>query len=142
MKGEPELRICETNPYWDAPNSSAEGIYEAGKQAQLEADKKVVALIPDTEAFERNGELREKIAFILKPLIKSYVLSYIHNLNQLGTAIKRVEGCYLDQIVALFPNIEEAKKQVGIRMLEIIDNPYVVNTIRELRLYGQALGEK
>ncbi len=54
---------------------------------------------------------REKIATILKPLTKSYVLSYIHNLNQLETEIKRVEGCYLDQILALIPDIEKAERE-------------------------------
>jgi len=38
----PELRICETNPYRDAPDSACEGIYEAGKEAQLEADRKAL----------------------------------------------------------------------------------------------------
>jgi len=35
-----ELTVIETNPYWDAPHGSLEGVYEAGKQAQCEADKK------------------------------------------------------------------------------------------------------
>lgn len=44
---------------------------------------------------------REDIATILKPLTKNYVLSYIHNLNQLETEIKRVEDYYVNQIIAL-----------------------------------------
>ena len=45
MSEQDELRIVETNPYWDAPNSSAEGIYEAGKEAQIEADREILAKV-------------------------------------------------------------------------------------------------
>ena len=52
-----------------------------------------------------NKQMKEKIAAILKPLTKSYVLSYIHNLNQLEKEIERVESCYLDQIIVLFEEV-------------------------------------
>ena len=62
----PELKICEANPYHDAPDSSAEGIYEAGKEAQLEADRKLLALLPKPLEMP---ELREKIKDIFQPVI-------------------------------------------------------------------------
>ena len=62
----PELRIVETNPYWDTPDSACEGIYEAGKEAQLEADRKALALFPDIEA------VRKQAADTIKGIVKMY----------------------------------------------------------------------
>ena len=31
-----KLTVIENNPYWDAPHGSLEGVYEAGKKAQLQ----------------------------------------------------------------------------------------------------------
>ena len=48
-----------------------------------------------------NGELIEKYSVreVIKPLVRSYVLSYIQNLNRLNTEIKRVEDDYLSKIL-------------------------------------------
>lgn len=55
----PELRILETNPYHDAPDSACEGIYEAGKEAQLEADRELLVLIPDIKGWMSPDECQE-----------------------------------------------------------------------------------
>ena len=53
-----------------------------------------------------------------------------------------IDSDVTDQILALIiPDIEETKKRIGTRLLGIIDRKEFVDTdtIRELRLYGQAL---
>ena len=44
---------------------------------------------------------REKIEEVVTPLAKSYVLSYIHNLNQLEAELKKQTDYIVDEILAL-----------------------------------------
>jgi len=68
---------------------------------KLEVDRFIRSLgyrlIPD------RPELREKIAEIVTPPIKNYVLGYIHNLNQLEVELKRNVDFMVDQLLSLFP---------------------------------------
>jgi len=60
------LTILKANPYWDAPDESAEGIYEAGKEAQLESDRaKLQAKIEEAKKQERKeiGLFIKKLGF-------------------------------------------------------------------------------
>lgn len=49
---------------------------------------------------ENKGLQAEKYSIreVIKPLVKNYVLGYIHNLSRLDIEIKRVEGGYLAKI--------------------------------------------
>ncbi len=51
---------------------------------------------------------------VIKPLVRSYVLSYIQNLNRLNTEIKRVEDDYLSKILEAVDGAGLTEKEINI----------------------------
>ena len=91
----PELKILGTNPYWDAPDESAEGIYEAGKEAQLEDDRRTLATCQGTAKLDRPD--REKIAGLI-----AEACGYFESYQQTKPLPKHYQ--YADQILDLMRN--------------------------------------
>lgn len=104
----PELRILETNPYHDAPDSACEGIYEAGKEAQLEADRRNSASIP---AGPDRPELRKKIQEITF-LLARRIVGEASKKNLDGHVIMQFNEKADTKLLALFPEVDKVVAQI------------------------------